>query len=95
MPVNKWAPLPGEELIDFPCSPDWVRHYAGLGMTRDYPAEYYQKPDTMTVERIRELEARIAELEGKVVIKYVMPVIVKPTPKQATKNTIEMGDIKL
>jgi hypothetical protein len=56
--TDKWTPQPGEDLIDFPCSPDWVRHYASRGMTRDYPPEYYRIPDTMTVERIRELEGR-------------------------------------
>ena len=93
---NKLAPLPGEDLIDFPCSPDWTMYYAGQHMTPDYPPDFYRKPDTMTLERIRELEARIAELEGKrVIVKYLMPIEVKPIAKSAPKNTVEMGDIRL
>lgn len=77
--VNKFAPKPGEDLIDFACSPDFVRHYASQGMTPDYPPDYYRLPDTMTVEKIRELEARIKDLEGKkAIIKYVMPIEVQP-----------------
>jgi len=30
-----------EDAIDFPCSPDWVGHYASLGLTRDYPTGHY------------------------------------------------------
>jgi len=30
------------EAIDYPCSPVWVRHYASIGRTADYPPEWYQ-----------------------------------------------------
>ena len=30
-----------EDLIDFPCSPDFVRHFAYQGLTKDYPSEFY------------------------------------------------------
>lgn len=29
------------DAIDFPSSPDWVRHYAGQGLTTDYPPQFY------------------------------------------------------
>ena len=85
---NRFAPKPGEDLIDFCCSPDWAHWYAGRGMTPDYPPEYYQKPDTVAVEKIQELERRIAELEGKAVIKYIMPIIPE---KQAAKPIFRGG----
>ena len=31
----------GEDLIDFPCSPLFVRHFAYQGLTRDYPSSFY------------------------------------------------------
>ncbi|KKN73829.1 hypothetical protein LCGC14_0396310 [marine sediment metagenome] len=36
-----YARLQGEDLIDFPISPDWVRHFANQGITTDYPKEFY------------------------------------------------------
>ncbi len=30
------------DLIDFPCSPAFVRHFANLGLTKDFPPEYYR-----------------------------------------------------
>ena len=52
-----------KDLIDFPCSPDWVTQYARMGMTPDYPREYYEKPSTLPVEQIRELDAQLKRLE--------------------------------
>jgi len=50
-----------EDAIDFPCSPDWVRHYAGLGLTRDYPQEYYWG---MRIAELREqVEAQARQIE--------------------------------
>ena len=31
----------GEDLIDFPCSPLFVRHFAYQGLTKDYPSSFY------------------------------------------------------
>ena len=31
----------GEDLIDFPISPDFVRHFAYQGLTRDYTSSFY------------------------------------------------------
>ena len=37
-----FVPIPqGEDLIDFPCSPNWVSHFANQGLTRDYPRSFY------------------------------------------------------
>jgi hypothetical protein len=52
-----------KDLIDFPCSPDWVTHYAREGITADYPREYYEKTMTLPVEQIRELDEQLKRLE--------------------------------
>ena len=33
-----------ENLIDFPCSPIWVKHYAERGLIPDYPPDFYYEP---------------------------------------------------
>lgn len=54
----------GADLIDFPCSPTWVRHYAELGITRDYPPEFYQRPQpSFSDEDIAEMKADINKLK--------------------------------
>lgn len=49
------------DLIDFPCSPEWVGFYAERGLTRDYPPEFYERrpspepdPDVPEVGYIQE-----------------------------------------
>jgi hypothetical protein len=59
------AGLTPEDAIDFPCSPAFVRLYADGGLTRDYPTVYYQQPSTLSVELIRDIDDRIADLERK------------------------------
>ena len=52
-----------EDLIDFCCSPDFVRHYASRGMTPDYPPEFYRMPAALPLEQIKELDAQLKRLE--------------------------------
>ena len=42
----------GEDLIDFPCSPTWVRHYANQGLTTDYPPEFYLDKKTEPIGEV-------------------------------------------
>ena len=75
MTINRES-LSRGDLIDFPCSPDWISHYARLGLTPDYPPEYYATDTSRLRQRIEELEEEVrnlrAELEGrKVIHRYV------------------------
>lgn len=55
----------GADLIDFPCSPTWVAHYAELGITRDYPPEFYQHPQpTEPDEDIAKMQSDINRLKA-------------------------------
>jgi hypothetical protein len=56
-----------DDLIDFPCSPLWVSHYASKGMTRDYPREYYE--DHELRERINGLEEEVKSLRRELAFK--------------------------
>ena len=42
---ERGLPPMGEDLIDFPCAPCWVQHYADQGMTRAYPEGF--NPDSV------------------------------------------------
>lgn len=56
----------GADLIDFPCSPLWVGHYASLGLTKDFPPEFYQEPqpvDRFDIEQITSLATAVEDLE--------------------------------
>ncbi len=70
------------DLIDFPCSEDWISYYAQKGMTPDFPPSYY----------IGRLERRVAELEAevervranKVVTNYYQPLV--PQKEKAQRH---------
>ncbi|MQY55712.1 MAG: hypothetical protein GH152_00565 [Dehalococcoidia bacterium] len=71
---------PDEDGVDFPCSPPFVRHYADLGLTQNYPPEFYWPNISALEEKIQELENEIDELKGRrILYKYIQPI--KPTPK--------------
>lgn len=55
-----------EDLVDFPCAPSWIEHYAEQGMTPGYPPEFYQKPSTQIIVDVsEELEKDITFLKGQ------------------------------
>jgi hypothetical protein len=73
--MNKWAPKPGEDLIDFAVSPDFRGLYAAQGMTWNYPPDQPrrqepapQKPvaQTLPLDIIRAYDARITNLTKEV-----------------------------
>lgn len=74
-----------DNMIDFPCAPCWVRHYAERGLTPDYPSDYYEPSRADLLERIEQLEAGLKA--KKVTIKYYQPVIAKPETKGTSKYT--------
>ena len=49
-------------MIDFPCSEGYATHYASLGLTRDFPPEFYHNlPESLGDKLERELD----EMEAK------------------------------
>ena len=69
-----------DDLIDFPCSPLWVSHYASRGMTQDYPPEYYE--DEETYRRIARLEQEVERLQTLA----AMPLVKATEKPKPTKN---------
>lgn len=57
--------LNGADLIDYPCAPDWVHHYARLGMTRDYPPEFYHVNCQQELSEIKEALAKLNQSQQK------------------------------
>ena len=63
MRLNKFAPKPGDDLIDFPVSVPWASYYAEQGTTKDYPPDFYRQPASLPLEQIRQLDEQIKRLE--------------------------------
>jgi len=58
-----------DDLIDFPCSPTYASYFAHIGITQDYPREYYEqerKPSQSEFERTVELHAGLERQERQI-----------------------------
>ena len=50
-----------EDAIDFPCSEGYATHYASLGLTRDFPPEFYRNLPELRGDK---LERELDEMEA-------------------------------
>ena len=68
-PTVQRAIARGADLIDFPVSALWASHYASLGLTKDFPPEFYQEAepvDEFDIEQITRLAGSVDGLEADV-----------------------------
>jgi len=80
-----------EDAIDFPCSEGYATHYASLGLTRDFPPEFYRNLPELRGDK---LERELGEREAKSKFKGPYPPIhsapkkplVRPVVKQPRKG---------
>ena len=79
-------------MIDFPCSEGYATHYASLGLTRDFPPEFYHNlPESLGDKLERELD----EMETKAKFRGPYPKIrsvqQKPPPVKPVANQPRKG----
>ena len=79
------------DAIDFPCSTGYIAYYASLGLTPDFPPEFYHNlPESLGDKLERELD----EMEAKTKFRGPYPLIhtapkkllVRPVVKQPRKG---------
>ena len=77
-----------ESAIDFPCSSGYAAFYASLGLTRDFPPEFYHN---LSESLGNKLERGLDEMEAKAKFRGPYPkmrlVQQKPPPAKLTKLT--------
>ena len=79
-------------MIDFPCSEGYATHYASLGLTRDFPPEFYHNlPESLGDKLERELDEMEAKTKfrgpyPKMRLVQQKPPPVKPMTKQPRKG---------
>ena len=82
----------GSGMIDFPCSVGYITHYASLGLTRDFPLEFYHNlPESLGDKLERELDEMEAKTKfrgpyPKMRLVQQKPPPVKPMAKQPRKG---------
>ena len=78
--------------IDFPCSSGYAAFYASLGLTRDFPLEFYRNLPELRGDK---LERELDEMEAKAKFRGPYPKMrlvqqkpppVKPMAKQPRKG---------
>ena len=81
-----------DDAIDFPCSEGYATFYASLGLTRDFPHEFYHNlPEALGDKLERELDEREAKAKfrgpyPKMRLVQRKPPPVKPMAKQPRKG---------
>ena len=79
-------------MIDFPCSEGYATYYASLGLTRDFPPEFYHNlPESLGDKLERELDEMEAKTKfrgpyPKMRLVQQKPPPVKPGRKQPRKG---------
>ena len=77
-----------ESVIDFACSSGYASYYASLGLTPDFPPEFYHNlPESLGDKLERELDEREAKAKFRGPYPKMRLVQQKPHPAKLTKLT--------